>query len=396
MSGCCWHETCGQRIHREDSYAVRNGPCVPVLNSFLGMLYRSTWLGVMTWCVLVFMLAGSILALLSWGVGCTGDMAASDIIILSIAHIISFGEEGSVHDSQDGRACVMVTSLFSFVALLLQAALFAVTASRFINPHVELCISSRLCVVSREGEDWLTLRVAHPQGFMLSNVEIDCMWLEPHVTSEGEHFYQHHVISFEYLKHMRLPGLAKHRLSAGPLARFGGCIERAEGMISLSVTAIDSGLKTSISNFVCYKPSTDVVHGLWEDVVRLAFYQLLVNHEPSPPPLHHRLWHLLVRKHSSYRGGRPFRGVADLAGFQRVRPAATAQSAARQRTSTCPEEAFDGCSQLPPPKRALAAPVPAAASLGEMTVHENGSAQKQVPQCKVDHDAPMSLRSDVI
>eukprot|EP00325_Prymnesiales_sp_UTEX-LB-985_P019603 CAMPEP_0174752668 /NCGR_PEP_ID=MMETSP1094-20130205/102536_1 /TAXON_ID=156173 /ORGANISM="Chrysochromulina brevifilum, Strain UTEX LB 985" /LENGTH=153 /DNA_ID=CAMNT_0015958341 /DNA_START=27 /DNA_END=484 /DNA_ORIENTATION=- len=149
------------------------------MNIVLSWLYRCTWIGLLLWCIAIIIAFGGLLALFGWVTGCTGTKPASDVIILAIAHVISFGEEGSLNADADDKACILVTASFSFLSLLLQAALFAVTVTRFLNPQVNLLLSSRLCVSMVNGKRFLTFRMAHPLGFTLSHVQVEAAWGEP-------------------------------------------------------------------------------------------------------------------------------------------------------------------------------------------------------------------------
>ena len=145
--------------------------------------------------------------------------------------------------SDTGRRTALWYTVFSFISLLLRAALFAVTTSHFLAPpRVELAISSRLCVVQRNGTPFLTVRVGHPQGSLLSDFNMDATFVERVRTPEGEDFYKRYPLEFNKWPYVLVPITIEHRLSDGPLNRFGGRFEGVDGWIYIVITAYDEGL----------------------------------------------------------------------------------------------------------------------------------------------------------
>ena len=324
-----------QRFYRHDMARVVGGPSVPLINTVLSFAYRTTFPGLVSSAAVAFIVVGLALALLTWSTGCAGTQAASDIMILSIAHVISFGEEGSVRADEDVKACVLLTTTFSLLALLMQAALFAVFAGKFMNPSVQLVLPLRPRVLRIDGEPHLTLRIAHPQAHMVTSLEVELSWINKSMRGGSAVIFRRQPLAFDNApKYLSLPHVLTHRISTGPLAEAGDDLSRAGGFLTLVVTGYDEGLKTSICNYICYNMS-DLSTAPWADVLSRPFYELMTLEQSEAPPGasclrrvweigRRRLWHVFVRRHSPYRGGLPFRPVVNLDNFNALPPSCEA------------------------------------------------------------------------
>ena len=341
----------GRRVYRKDFVTVQGSDPfapVPVLNRLLGLIHISTWLGLLIWSIAGLIGVGALLAYIAWQSGCAGSQPFTDILILSIAHIISFGEEGSVHEDPDQKSCILVTTIFSFISLLLQAALFGVTISRFLDPpSIELAISSRLCLVQRGGEQFLTVRVAHPQGFMVSDFHLHASFVERMRTTEGEVYFKRFDLEFVKWPYAMVPITIEHRLSDGPLAKFSGRFENADGWIQLTVIAQDEVLRSCVNNSIFYRPAQDIVHGQWADIYSSHFADSIYAEQSSHRQWHERLKDLLFLRHSmGAEYGNPLRADVSLANFHLlqaelppVQPTRSVRSAqGSSRTASAPTE----------------------------------------------------------
>ena len=132
---------------------------VPLLNHVLGFAYMASTPLLLAVIVASFSLLAIPMALLAIVTECTdggdGSNGGSNggfytTWVMALAHLISFGEEGSVRDS-DAPGCILMTTSFSLLAMLVQAAVFALCVTRFLNPHVELALPTRPCVIRRNG-----------------------------------------------------------------------------------------------------------------------------------------------------------------------------------------------------------------------------------------------------
>lgn len=137
--------------------------------------------------------------------------------VLSLAHLVAFGEEGSVRESE-AAGCILMTTTFSFIALLLQAAIFALAVTRFLNPLIELALPTRPVVVRRDGHSHLSIRIIHPQGHLVSNMSVHANWVRRKLTNEGEDVQAVDPIIFNDNVHRHVSAsLASPRLHWSPV-----------------------------------------------------------------------------------------------------------------------------------------------------------------------------------
>jgi len=245
---------------------VRHTVGVPLSNRFLSFSYSIHWLTLLAVILASFAALTMPLALIMWGSSCTSrDFGMT--YVLTLAHLVSFGEEGLARES-DAPGCILLSTGFSLIALLLQAAIFALTVTRFINPNIQLVLPVRPCVVKRDGRSNLSVRIIHPQGHLVSNITVHCVWSRPKTTDEGERFYALDVIKFNdnVHRHVSMPKTFLHPIDTeSPLAPWGD-VRQAPGRITLYVQGYDEVLRTSICNHMSYALA-DVAYGRWRDVI---------------------------------------------------------------------------------------------------------------------------------
>jgi len=74
--------------------------------------------------------------------------------------------------------------------------IFALAVTRFLNPRIELALPTRPCVVRRQGQSHLSIRIVHPQGHLVSSMAVHAIWMRRKVTEEGEDFQASDPVSF--------------------------------------------------------------------------------------------------------------------------------------------------------------------------------------------------------
>lgn len=219
------------RMHRKHVDVQNLSHGVPLLNRFLSFCYSISWPVLLSVMVASFALLALPEAALVTASGCT-ERGFVETWILSLAHLVSF-EENPCESESPG--CVLLTAGFSLLALAMQAAIFALCVTRFLNPNIELVMPTRLCVVRRDGRPHLSLRLIHPQGHLVSNVSVHAVWLRPRETSEGESFVAMDALPFNdhVHRHVWMPATYLHALdsTASPLGRHCADVRAAPGWL---------------------------------------------------------------------------------------------------------------------------------------------------------------------
>ena len=116
---------------------------------------------------------------------------------------------------------------------------------------------------------FLSLRVMHPQGHLVSNISLSCIWIRPRTTSEGESYMAVDSVLFNdnLHRHVWMPPTFLHALdSSSPLGNHAADIKAAPGFLLLLVQGFDETLKTSICNRARYVLA-ETAYGRWCDII---------------------------------------------------------------------------------------------------------------------------------
>ena len=208
---------------------------------FLSWAYRSNLLQMLLMLFVLFNGLGLLLAGLLTAARCAPSNATSfaTTFVLSVGQFVSFGEEGSPR-VDDAPGCIYLTVTSSILALLLQACIFALTTSKVLNPVSAMCLPTRLCCVARNGEYYLSMRIAHPQGHYCSHIKIDMIWVASIVTAEGKNIAQNFRVpylyeppSLDYPFNLLMP------LEGSPFEQYAADVQKVPGRFKFTFTAFD-------------------------------------------------------------------------------------------------------------------------------------------------------------
>ena len=167
-----------------------------------------------------------------------------------------------MRDSEEA-GCVLFTTGLSLLALLLQAAIFALPSSlstptsssrvrrRGRNTRVPppppqpltrrgraAAVPTRPCIIKRNGSHHLSIRIVHPQGHLVSNMLVHGVWMRRTRTAEGEEFMAIETCTFnDYChRHVWMPITYLHTIDAhSPLFDYLSDVRRAPGTLLVYV-----------------------------------------------------------------------------------------------------------------------------------------------------------------
>ena len=263
--GASWNS--GRIRHdRNDVLSIANSPVpIPLLNRMLSSAYR--WHPLLVFLALLVLFAGLglVLALLLVITSCADGQGFGETFVLSIGQFISLGEEAPPRASE-APGCVLLTLSASICALMLQASMFAFFVSRILNPCIELCVPSKLCVLDRNGEFFLSTKIGHPQGHTISNAQTTLLWVEPVKTAEGESFNRIRELPFVNQPPALLyPTTYIHALEGSFLEPYAADLSAAPGRLVLIIEGFDECLRTPIFERYIFQ-FTDVEFGRFADL----------------------------------------------------------------------------------------------------------------------------------
>ena len=244
---------------------------VPLLNAGLSRAYRSRMLVMLFTLILIFHVAGLVLALLLLAMGCTEGQSFTMTFVLSVGQFVSLGEEG-LPRSSDEAGCVYTTMLSSIFATLLQAFTFALFVSRVLNPPFQLLLPRRLICLQRDGEFFLSLRLMHPQGHTVSQVVLSMAWVEPRISKEGERMALQRSLAFVVEPTaIDLPFTLLIPLKGSPLEPYAGDLNMLPNFLMFTYSCFDEVLRTSTFERLIYHPK-DFEYGTWRSVLKFAHH----------------------------------------------------------------------------------------------------------------------------
>ena len=269
-----------ERLHRFDQIEIVGDTRCPVtrrgrmMGSVLGTLYMLPWWRNLLVITMLFTASALVLTTALYVTDCT-ESTFGKTFMLSVAHVISFGEEGDARTS-DEPGCVLVTTLGAWIALIMQALLFAVVATRFLNPESTLMMPTRLCVTVRDGQQLLVIRFMHPAGHLISRLSVQCLLCVTMTSEEGERYCEQRSVPFgltpngaEMASHMWMPLTLYHSPDAcgesSPLWAHRHDLMSAEGHLLFIIDGYDEVLRTPICERVRFRLS-DCVRGRYADV----------------------------------------------------------------------------------------------------------------------------------
>ena len=132
----------------------------------------------------------------------------------------------------------------------------------------------------------------HPQGHLVSNISLSCVYIRPQTTSEGERYMAADSILFNdnLHRHVWMPPTFLHALdSSSPLGNHAADIKAAPGFLLLLVQGFDETLKTSICNRARYVLA-ETAYGRWCDIITRSPNLPRTQEQPKLP------WRLSMRR----------------------------------------------------------------------------------------------------
>lgn len=223
-------------LHSKGIAKIANSPTGFTIHQVLAYLYASGPAKSLFLLVTTFALAGLVSACSLYFASCSDDQTFALTLSFAMLEFISYGEQGHAR-TKDSPGCVMISFAASVCTLLMQAFIIAFFVDRVRQPISKLCVPSRMCVLQRNGKLYLSMRLFHPHGHLLSDTVVHTVWMRPVETDEGEHFLEPEAISFEGpwdMRYIFLPALMLHPLEGSPLARYAAELNEAPVSFSSS------------------------------------------------------------------------------------------------------------------------------------------------------------------
>ncbi|CAK0910826.1 unnamed protein product [Prorocentrum cordatum] len=246
-----------------------NKPHRATAEQLLRWLYQASWPALILATLLVFIATAVLLAVTLYP-SCRASPSDGFVRVLSIVFsALGGGGHGTLDEATH---CIMIVGLLNFVALLLQGTLFSVIVTKVMNPSVKLRFSSRLVVITRGGEQYLSFRLVHPNGDCITNLEVETWWAHREKTPEGESFVQLDEVVFPVNGSMLfLPRTFTHKIDkASPFWPYREALCEAHGQLNVHVKGTDQYLNTDFCDAWVYNvPDVDHVEGTqyhWADM----------------------------------------------------------------------------------------------------------------------------------
>eukprot|EP00300_Choanocystis_sp_HF-7_P003535 c12700_g1_i2.p1 GENE.c12700_g1_i2~~c12700_g1_i2.p1 ORF type:complete len:336 (-),score=69.14 c12700_g1_i2:121-1104(-) len=165
--------------------SIVKGTHVPYLNQFLGMLYKVRWVYLATALAAIFILVAFVFGAIFKGLDCI-DESYVKISVLTLLQL--FGGNGMDSFVSDDLSCLGVACVVSALTIIIQALIVSVVTARFMNPTVKVRIADHLVCKSRNDKRVLQFRVSSRNGHPITDFKVECVWLCPETTKEGESF----------------------------------------------------------------------------------------------------------------------------------------------------------------------------------------------------------------
>mmetsp|Transcript_12778 Transcript_12778/g.46740 ORF Transcript_12778/g.46740 Transcript_12778/m.46740 type:complete len:583 (+) Transcript_12778:128-1876(+) len=168
---------------------IHNGPNVSWLNWFLSYAYGSRPFLLMVSITASFITCSlayaGLLMLEPAGCGPDGDRTFWRMLLLAFTHLTG-GEPVTPPDAS--ASCLVLSAVAQFGALLMQVVLLAIVATRFLNPQSELVFTPVLILRRRNNKPTLLMRLGHPLGHLLYDLNVQGVYVNPTKTLEGESY----------------------------------------------------------------------------------------------------------------------------------------------------------------------------------------------------------------
>jgi len=137
----------------------------------------------------------------NWHTSCDlQDKSFGRVLAQALRHVMGFGQTLFDNDEEVDvpTACLYQFACVDFVALLMSSVTVGLFSVKFLTPTVSLVVTRNLLALQRDGQMFLSFRIAHPQGHVVNGVDFTVSWMKPKETVEGETFMEHIPIELNF------------------------------------------------------------------------------------------------------------------------------------------------------------------------------------------------------